>query len=372
MRIGCSRSTKDLIVQKKLKIGIFTRPIDQGTSGSGFHLLELLNQLFDLDAETEYVLIHHNKNGNAIYGRCREIIVSRNPLLASFQLRNERFDIVHYNPLTIISPIFGLSGKKVTTIHGASILFLPTQFGLIKRLHAKYIVPFLARRMDGVITVSKTSASFINRTYKVDSNKLCICYNAVSNKYAHLTISSSTDKRSNILHISKFSERKNPWALLAAFKLVFDKLPDARLQIIGSGWGNDKVTAWIDENGLTNAIELLGFVSEENKIECLSKAGVFVFPSLYEGFGMPNLEAMACSCPVVTTRVFAIPEIVGDAAILVDNPNDYREIADKTLSIIQDTQIRQRLIEQGLKRVMAFSWTESAKDLLSFYRRTSK
>jgi len=356
-------------MRTRLKIGIFTRPIDQGTSGSGFHLLEVLNHLLDSDQDNEYVLIHHARNENGIYRRCRELIVSRNPLLAAFRLRKEGFDIVHYNPMTILSPIFGIPSKKITTIHGASILFLPKQFSFMKRMHAKLIVPFLARRMDGVVTVSKTSASFINKTYHVESDNICLCYNAVSEKYAQFEADGNAGKKYKILHISKFSERKNPWALLNAFKLVIQGIPEAKLSIIGNGWDNEKVRQWIDGNRLSDAIVLLGFVSEDEKIKRLQDSGVFVFPSLYEGFGMPNLEAMACSCPVVTTRVFAIPEIVDDAALLVDDPNDHKDIAEKILSIMNDDQLRQHLIDQGLRRVKSFSWTESARALRNFYER---
>jgi glycosyltransferase involved in cell wall biosynthesis len=358
-------------MNRPLKIGIFTRPIDQGTSGSGFHLLEILNHLFDQDDENEYVLVHHERNDRPIYRRRRELIVPRNPLKAARILRSERFDILHYNPLTIIAPLWGSGARRLATIHGASILFLPDQFGLFKRLHAKLLLPFLARRMDRVVTVSRTSAAFMRERYGVDSRRIRICFNATNDEYrpsdAVSARSGDIAAGATILHISKFSERKNPWTLLEAFARVAAALRDAGLVVVGSGWKNPAVEAWLASRSLADRVSFAGFVDEAEKIRLLQTSALFVFPSLYEGFGMPNLEAMACGCPVVTTRVFAIPEIVGDAAMIVDDPRDAAALAEKMLEVLGDRDLRKRLVEAGIARARDFSWDESAAVLKKTY-----
>jgi len=357
-------------MKRPLKIGIFTRPIDQGTSGSGFHLLEILNHLLDLDHGNEYVLIHAEHNEMPIYRRCRELIVPRNLLKATCILRAERFDILHYNPLTILAPIWFTRARSVATIHGASILFLPAQFSLIKRLHANLVVPFLARRMDAVVTVSRTSAAFIAERYKVDASRLRVCLNAVKPEYRPAEIapaSADTSRVPTILHISKFSERKNPWTLLEAFARTAATIPDARLVVVGSGWKNPAVMDWLRNRSLSDKVDFPGFISEAEKIRLLQTAHLFVFPSLYEGFGMPNLEAMACACPVVTSSVFAIPEVVADAAVLVKDPRDTAELAAKMQEVLTNPVLRNRLVKRGLERVKDFSWESSAATLKSLY-----
>ena len=364
-------------ITRPLKIGIFTRPIDQGTSGSGFHLLEIINQLLNVDTFNEYVLIHAAHNDRPIYKRCRELIVPRNPLKATGILRREGFDVLHYNPLTIISPLIGIGSKKVATIHGASILFLPEQFSLGKRLHARFVLPMIARWMDGIATVSETSARFIESRYRVDRARIRVCPNAVAAAYSPSPETDSPTrtndkKQTRILHISKYSERKNPWTLLEAFAQVSPNLHGARLVLVGSGWKNPAVESWLTIHGLLENVDFSGFVTEEEKIRLLRTADLFVFPSLYEGFGMPNLEAMACGCPVVTSSVFAIPEVVSDAAILVKDPRNATELASRILEILRDDALRSRLIERGLERVKAFSWTASALTLRSLYEDVCK
>ena len=122
---------------------------------------EILNTVLDQNnGRFDFTLVHYRKSNNAIYSRARELIVPRNPLLAASILRRERFDIVHYAPLTIYAPIWGVPGRKVATIHGAEQFLVPQQYGKIELAHEYLVVPLYARRMDRIVTVSETSANF--------------------------------------------------------------------------------------------------------------------------------------------------------------------------------------------------------------------
>lgn len=361
------------------KVGVFTRPIEQGTSGSGSHLEKLLEEIYNLHEiknEFEIVLLHHKESSKEIYKKFKSEIVSRNPIIAYFQILKFKFDILHYSPLTILYPVFFLrSIKKVATIHGGAIFFYPSQYSFIKRLHEKYIRPVYARQMDIIFTVSNHSKELIKKKDKVSDHKIVTIYNGVNEEFKK-----NSDKKTKqilaqkfgiesryLFHISKFSERKNPWTILQSFNEIAKTKSDIQLLIGGSGWNNTEVKQFIEEHSLMGRVVLTGFVNKNELIGLYSFAEVFIFPSLYEGFGMPNLEAMACGCPVVTTNVYAIPEVVGSAALKLEDVNDYKTLAKMIIEILDHSDLRKNLIESGYKRVNTFKWETSAKKLLETY-----
>lgn len=356
-------------------VGIFTRPIDQGTSGSGRHLHELVRRILALNDEFDIRLIHYVRTDRDVYTMAPEILVPRNPLRAAAALRGYGFKILHYSPLTVMSPILGLPVKRAATIHGAEPNLLPEYYSLQARLHARYAKPALARAMDRIFTVSETSKAYYAREWGVDPAKVSVCYNAVGPAYkpgldpcpilARLGVGGRY-----IFHISKYSERKNPDCLLRAFAELAGRadMADLSLVIAGSGWDNERVRSFIAARGLEGRVALAGFSAEADAAALFSGAAAFAFPSRAEGFGMPNVEAMASGCPVVTSRAFAIPEIVGDAALLIDHPDDYRGLASALAEILTKPALADELRLRGLKRAARYSWEESARTVLSGYR----
>ena len=362
----------------RIRIGIFTRPIDQGYSGSGHHLLEMVIHMLDEnDGTFDFTLIHYEKNNRPIYTRAKEMIVSRNPFAAAVAVRKESFDIVHYAPLSPYAPVWGVHAKKVATIHGAESYLVPELYGFMHRLHARFTKPILARKMDAVVTVSKTSRDFLASRFGIPSDRFIVCYNGVGPAYRRLDKEEITAparlgiRTPYVMHLSNFSERKNPETIIRGYS-DFRKSPQGRdttLVLAGRGWRNAKTLGLSEELGIRDHLLFPGFVSERDTVELLNAAICFVFPSLAEGFGMPNLEAMACGCPVITSCVFAIPEVVGDAALVLDDPRDYRQAAEAMRSLVMDSDLRKSLIERGTERVKAFSWKDSAQSLLALYRR---
>lgn len=361
-----------------IRVGVFTRPIDQGYSGSGHHLLEMVNYMLDEnDGTFDFTLIHYEKNDRPIYKRAKELIVPRNPFAASSAVRKQCLDIVHYAPLSPYTPLWGVQAKKVASMLGAEPYLVPQLYGVLHRFHARFTKPFLARKMDAVVTVSKTSRDFLASRFGIDSNRFLVCYSGVSPAYRRLgrkeiTAPSRLGIHSPyILHLSNFSERKNPETIIRAYA-DFRKSRQGRYTVLvlaGRGWRNAETIALIEKLDISNHVLFPGFISERDTVELFNGAICFVFPSLAEGFGMPNLEAMACGCPVITSRVFAIPEVVGNAAIMLDDPRDYREAAEAMRSLVMDTALRKSLIERGTERVQAFSWKDSAQSLLELYKR---
>ncbi|MFQ6606396.1 MAG: glycosyltransferase family 4 protein [Fidelibacterota bacterium] len=364
----------------KPKVGIFSRPIDQRTSGSGSHLLRIVRKLLELNRDFEIVLLHYQNCDLDIYRHTPHLLLPRNPLQGSGQLATHRFRVLHYTPLTIFSPLWVPHTRKVATIHGSSSYHLPSYVGKVKYYHDTKITPLYARRMDFIFTVTQASRQFIARTYNIPFEKIVLTPNAVEDNYRVLADKDriAEDLRRTyalqppfILHISRFSERKNPWVLLKAFKHLktMEGLASLRLVIIGSGWNNEPVRAFIRSNDLENAILLTGFIPDEEVVKWLNMAEVFVFPSLYEGFGIPNLEAMACGCPVVTTNIPAVAEVVRDAGLFLTDAHDDQQLADLVARILLNPQLKEDLSRRGRQRARAFSWSQSAQTILDTYTR---
>ena len=484
-------------------IGVFTKQLDNWQSGSGHHLNEIMHRILDMNEahpRFKFVFIHYAKSGNPIYQRVEELIIPRNPLAAAWILRKRRFDILHYTPLTIFAPIWGVRAKKVATIHGAEQLIVPQFYGSIEMLHERFLVPLYARRMDHIITVSHTSRGFFMGRYRVPGDQLTVCPNAVSPLYrilpdvskekygfakaqerinpvnghdglgskekphpeqsdapdartvirstekAHAEPSATHDARAVLsrfglsagepflFHLSRFSERKNPWTILEGFRRFLhlpapsrpdstgitapaaalasapEAAPDAvaprtpfpypassgvdepvkgsdslispslvsadfagvppsafKLVIGGTRWDNPEVTRYLKRAGISNQVIRTGFLKEQEAVAFYNYAAAFLFPSLAEGFGMPNLEAMACGCPVITSNVFAIPEVVGDAAMVLKNPLDPDALALAIQRVVYEPPLRKRLIDRGLARVRQFDWNESARKVMEVY-----
>ena len=361
----------------KPKVGIFTKPIDQGTSGSGSHLRQLVTHILKLNNNFNIYLIHYTKNDSEIYKKANELIIPKNPLLAHFKLKKENFDVLHYYPLTIISPIWLKRPKKVTTVHGggAAELYFPNQFSKIKRLHSKLIKPPYFRKMDYIFSGSKAGKNFITYQYKIQEKIVFFTHSAVDKEFWVYKKKPERIREQYginspfIFHLSRYSERKNPWTILKAFSIVEKKNKNVKLVLGGKGWKNSRLVEFAKKQKILNNIVFTGFLPIEDVIKLLNIAEIFVFPSFFEGFGMPNLEAMACGCPVITSKAFAIPEIVGNSALILKDNLNPNELADKINILLDNEDLRISLIRKGLERVKLYSWENSARTVLEIYEK---
>ena len=370
-------------------IGVFTKQLDNWSSGSGHHLNEMMKHILAMNTKLRFVFIHYKPSENPIYKLIdEEIIIPRNPIKAAAVLRRYHFDVLHFTPLTVFAPIWNTPGKKMATIHGVEQLLVPQFYGKLEMLHERHLVPVYARKMDHIITVSQTSKNYFIEHYRVKQEQVSVCYNAVNDSYRvlpkekrvapnRLTTASGAYLKPGekfVFHISRFSERKNPWTILKGYA-EFAGRPageNTKLVIAGGRWDNNDVQAEIQRLGIKNKVILAGFVEEEEAVQLYNSATAFIFPSLAEGFGMPNIEAMVCGCPVITSNIFAIPEVVGDAALIMSEPKNYRDMADKLEQLFANEDIRQGLITRGFQWAEKFrSWEPSARKMLGVYEELS-
>lgn len=374
----------------KPRIALLTRPVDENLgSGSGRHWYEIVKALLRLNREFSFTLAHYRESDNHIYrdviGRGgEELILPRNPINASRVLERRGFDVIHYYLPTLFSPIYGVRARKVVTIHGAEPVLLPRYYRELHVLHDRYVVPAVTRAMDHIACVSHTTEAYARKHYPLwQAQRFSTIYNGVDPLFRPLGPGPHPANRRHrtgehyFFHLSKYSLRKNPWTILAAFARFVQRRGAAgdrrewRLAIGGSGWDNYRVRAFLKRTGMEDRIRLLGFLEREELPELYSGAQGFIFPSLCEGFGMPNVEAMACGCPVITSDAFAIPEIVGDAARIISPARNVPALVEEMNRIATQPEEREALSRGGIIQASRYRWEESAEELLRVYRELS-
>jgi glycosyltransferase involved in cell wall biosynthesis len=171
-----------------------------------------------------------------------------------------------------------------------------------------------------------------------------------------------------VLFVGTLEPRKNLSTLIQALAMAKTKLP---LMLVGwLGWGGSEWLQEIQAHGLQERVILAGYVDEASLVSLYNGASVFVYPSFYEGFGLPVLEAMACGCPVICSNVSSLPEVAGDAALLID-PQSPEELSQALDKVLTDSEVRQQMVMRGLKRATEFTWHKTAAKTLDVFARVT-
>ncbi|HBR80449.1 MAG: mannosyltransferase B-like protein [Candidatus Uhrbacteria bacterium GW2011_GWE2_45_35] len=251
----------------------------------------------------------------------------------------------------------GWRGRAVVTVHDLAIFGHPEWFpgGFSRWFSTKLVVPWSLRRAEKIIAVSEATKKDLMRLFKIPDEKIFIVYPDV-------VVSEHVENGSSdyFLCLGTIEPRKNFLLAAQAIKILREKFPEAKLLIVGGrGWKFAETIKEFDPE----FVEELGFVSCEQKFSLLAKAQALVFPSLYEGFGLPPLEAMKLGVPVITTRAGALPEVCGEAARYV-SINDPVELA-RAMEEMFAENLRAGYIERGLKQAEKFSWKKSAEEILN-------
>ncbi len=378
-----------------MRIGIDCRTIlsaDTGElAGTAHYTSALVNHLLAIDKENTYVLFFDARVNPDTYRRRNTKIVmlprTNIPLVTTHwflarALRHVKLDLFHSpaHPLPL-----GYRGKSVWTVHDLAIYDHPEWFprGLRQWFSTRITVPSSIRRAEKLIAVSENTKRDIVRMFKVSEEKVCVIHEGVIASPAKQSQNSgiaSPDRgrdrndsaRPYFLFVGTIEPRKNIVRLIDAFIQFRSTIHDSRFTLIlagGNGWNNDEIFMAIERANLKlgkGSVQYFGYVSEEEKMALLQNATAFVWPSLYEGFGLPVLEAMAMGVPVVTSNVSSIPEITGDAALLV-NPENVGEIAQAMERMMADTALREQLKTRGMHRAKEFTWEKAAQETLAVY-----
>ena len=354
-------------------------------SGIGTYTYQLVRGLLAIDPVNQYHLVYPPHEWIAARGGFQ---------LAAGESKNREFwqDVqmepdlgeplldVYHIPQNGIGLPFGWPRqvKIVITVHDLIPFVLPQTCSKFYLRTALQELPRIVDRADYIIAVSFHTKRDLMQILGVPEDKIAVIYEAAESMYkpmcrhqAHIHAREQWGiDGPYILNVGGFSRRKNLVGLVRAFRHIMSELPEGcQLVLVGGGGGGsyEEIKDLVDKWGLAKRVLFPGFVPTESMPILYNGAELFVYPSLYEGFGLPPLEAMACGVPVVAANASSIPEVVGDAALLYD-PYDENSLSQAVLQVVQDEKTRERLIERGAKQQARFSWVKAATETWMVYQ----
>lgn len=295
----------------------------------------------------------------------------RIPLSFPLALWRDKVQLAHFQ--YVIPPV--ASCPAIVSIHDISYEFFPDCFHPAERRRMKLLIPFSGRKAAHILTISEFSKQEMIRQYRLPADKITVTYLGASEAFRPMPDAARHVSEqfgltgSYVLGVGNLQPRKNLIRLIKAYAAL--RLPgriEHDLVLVGQpAWRGSDVFAEIERLGIGQWVRTTGYVSESDLVALYSAADVFVYPSIYEGFGLPVLEAMACGAPVITTHVSSLPEVAGDAAILVD-PMSESELSHALERVIHDRALRSDLIARGFDQARRFSWRRTAEETLQAYR----
>jgi glycosyltransferase involved in cell wall biosynthesis len=352
-------------------------------TGNEVYVRSLLDAFAAVDDNSEFVAyVATPEAGQAIPRRFITRRVSRNPFLRlgrdlPRQLRRDRPDLIHVQytaPLSCPAPI-------VVSVHDVSFLEHPNFFPAARALQLRLTVQRTVARAARIITVSEFSRRAISRAYGLDEEDIQVVPNAAASAFRPLPHPAATAwvwRRLGIappfvLNVGDLQLRKNQAGLIRAFADMVHAFPQLPHHLVLAGkesWRGHDVRRAALESGVADRIHFTGFVSDEELLQLYNACEFFVFPSFYEGFGLPVIEAMACGRPVACSNGSAVSEVADGAAILFD-PHSTTEITRAMLDLALDSELRARMGRLGLQRSAQFSWRRAAEQTLEVYRQVA-
>ena len=379
-----------------MQIGIDIRLIGKKQTGSEAVFFNLVKNLALLDGKNDYQLftditeqgvLEKIKSDLGIENKANFEIIS----LATANKFSWNFwtlpNYLRAHPIDLyltqyITPFFVPKKIKILTIiHDISFCAFPQMIKVSDLFFLRTLIPLAIRRADKVIGVSRFTRDEILRHYHPDPKKVDYIYNAVADDFLRQTFSreklEKVRKKYNlpekfILYLGTLQPRKNVPVLIEAYAQIKEQLPDMKLVLAGGKGHNydQKIDATIRRNDLKKEeVFFPGFIAEEDKKAVMLLADSFCFPSLYEGFGIPILEAFACEVPCVVSEIPPHFEVAKDAALFFA-PNDAKALAEKLRRISLETDLRAELLKKEKEQLGAFSWQKTTQKMLRIFEET--
>jgi glycosyltransferase involved in cell wall biosynthesis len=370
----------------KMKIAIDARFYRSSTGGIGRYTRALIRELMKIDKKNDYTIYITSKdekeyNLGAPSFSVKVVPISHysvNEQIKFLQILNkEKFDLVHFTNFN--HPIF-YSGKFVVTIHDLTIMLFPTinqQKSILKKFAFNSVMQNAVLKSEKIIAISEATKADVVKYLKGDSAKIKVIYEGIDNKYQIKNI----DYKKNgiikekyqitdpyILFVSQWRPHKGLPELIKAFEILKEKYRlKHKLVLVGKpNLDFPEIIKRINSSKYINDIILPGFVADDDLPYIYHNADAFIFPSQYEGFGLPPLEAMAAGTVVVSSKTSCMPEILGDAAIYF-NPRNPSDIAEKLADVLSNNKMQKDFIKKGLIHIKKYSWENMARETLKLY-----
>lgn len=365
-----------------MRIGFDGTPLLGQRSGVGYYTGNLLAALMDSEPQWDY-LLYSNRPLNGLehsLQKARQVGRRFSPsrwlwmqTILPMAIRHSRPRLCHFT--NALAPLWQ-TAPYVLTIHDASLFLYGRYHPRARHLTMRLTLPYVARRAAAIITVSHHSRDDLIRVLDVQPEKIHVVYEAAAERFRPVTdpaVLTGLRRKYDlppqfVLYVGTLEPRKNLGRLLRALKQVReDGLPHHLVLAGAMGWMMDSFRQEVQALGLGDVVHYLGYIPGHDLPGLFSLATVFAFPSLYEGFGLPPLEAMACGLPVLTSNQTSLAEICGEAAYLV-NPQSVEAITAGLRVLLRDDDLRRTLRDRGLQRVTHFSWQRAARETRDVYR----
>jgi len=367
-----------------LIIGIDSHAAERDGTGNCTYIRGLLTGLARIDRDNRY-RVYATDPGHPFYARVRRTenmelrrlrfrhSLIRIPFELAWRSRADRLDLLHTQ--YIGPPIH--HGRPVVTIHDLAFLHDPRSFNRFERFRSRLLIPANARHAARVLTCSDYSRRDIIHSCGIPDDKIRVIpygteYHDLPGRPAaerNEVLARLGIRKPFILSLGRLNLRKNLGRLISAYsRLRRDKRTTALLVLAGKkDHLAEQAQRAVTESGYESDIRLTGYVPQPDLPVLFQEAEVFVYPSRFEGFGLPPLEAMACGCPVIASDATSIPEVTGDAAILID-PDSEQDLADALIAVLTDLDRRAGMIDRGRKQAARFHWDRTARETLAAYR----
>lgn len=364
-----------------MRIGIDARLLHYTKAGISQYVLRLLEGLADLQPQEDIVVLRSRLDKPAsLPGNRFPTVPIWTPPHNRFEQLALRFEIGGLGLDLLHSPDFipplRRRFRSVVTVHDLSFLLYPH---MLTRESAHYYgqIDEGVRSADRIIAVSESTKRDVTRLLGVPEDRVTVIHEAINRMYRRVDDSEAVARVRQryglperfILHVGTIEPRKNLSNLFRAVRLLVDQHePGIVLAVSGEwGWLYDEALQVLDELKLRDSVRFLGRAPDVDLLHLYSAAAVLAYPSYYEGFGLPPLEAMACGTPVVASDTSSMPEVIGDAGLLVP-PDDYEALSVSLWRVLSDEELRATLVRRGLQRAATFSVSTMAERTLELYR----
>ncbi len=366
-----------------MHIAYDARPLSKNKAGIGQYVKYLLGHIAINDPAINLILCSNKEidfeksqktklieNCGFIWGQNSNLwFQSLLPLI----LKKNRVDLFHGT--LFLNPILS-KVPSIITIYDMVLDVFPKTMYWKNRLPLKLLIKISAKKASRIIAISESTKKDIIKYIGIEQKKIRVIYPGVSDQFSPQISESDIIILNNlklspgyILTVCTLEPRKNLIRLLHAYKMVVTGNGNVPQLVIagGHGWLKEDINKIVYSLGLREKVLFTGYVPDADLPALYRNAGVFVYPSLYEGFGLPPLEAMACGAPVISSNNSSIPEVVGDAGLLVD-PYSANEIARAIALVLSDSDLNTRMKRAGIIRSRLFSWDKTARETLKLYQ----
>ena len=362
-----------------MRIGIMLRTMDE-RQGIGIYTQNLMDQMLPMDRDNTYILFYRNDEFMGRYSHLphveERLVKARNKLVwdqisIPLAMRREKIDLLFHTKFTVP---FLTRCKTVMSVHGASWFVHPELYSRADVAYIRASMPLYCRKADFIVSNSDLTTNDYIRILKVPPEKIRTVHLGRSDAFRPVddpeVLAAARQRYALperfIFSVIKYDPRKNFENLIAGFRLLRQET-DCKLVVAGIGCETYRDEYKLDADGTMDDVTFLGWVEQEDLPALYSLAWCMLFPSVYEEFGIPTVEAMACGCPPVISKTGALPELAGDAGLQVD-PFDPPDIARVLKLIWDDPALREQQATRALERAKQFTWERCARETLEAIR----